>query len=338
MKSLIYKIFPSAILSLLLLLSLTAPVTAQNRSVTGTVTDDKGQPVVNAKIKIIGVDIFRELNCTTNKKGEYSYLLGLQAVSYRIIARKEGFKPEFKENIRPELGEQKTVDFKLTPGEDSKLPFEMTPAELEAYKKQFEEQAKVRAFSAEIKAHFDSGVQLMDQQKYPEAIEEFNKALERDPKQPGILSRIADAYSKTNKNDEALAALEKAIVITPKDGALYTNKGAILSRMGKMAESQEAFKKALEVNPSGSAQSHYNIGITLLNSGETDKAAESFKQAIVADSNYAEAYYQLGMCLSGKNETIPAAIEALQKYVQIGQKPDQKETAKQIIDALKGSK
>jgi tetratricopeptide (TPR) repeat protein len=338
MKSLIVKLFPSTILSLLLFLSLITPIVAQNRSVNGTVTDDKGQPVADAKIKIIGVDIYRELNCTTNKKGEYSYLLGLQAVSYRIIVRKEGFQPAYKENIRPELGEQKSVDFKLTPGPDSKLPFEMTKEEIEAYNKQSAEQQKVKAFSAEIKAHFDLGVQLVDQEKYTEAIEEFNKALERDPKQPGILSRVAEAYSKINKNDEALAALDKAIVIAPKDGSLYTNKGAILSRMGKTAESQEAFKKALEVNPSGSAQSYYNIGITLLNSGDTEKAAESFKQAIAADANYAEAYYQLGMCLSGKNETIPAAIEALQKYIQIGQKPDQKETAKQIIDALKGSK
>ena len=52
----------------------------------------------------------------------------------------------------------------------------------------------------------------------------------------------------------------------------------------------------------------------------TEKATDALKRAIAADPSFAEAYYQLGMCLSANPDTIPAAIEALNKYIQIGQK------------------
>ncbi len=112
--------------------------------------------------------------------------------------------------------------------------------------------------------------------------------------------------------------------------------GVALSKLGKTAESQEAFKKAAALNPAAAAQNFYNLGVTLVNSGKTAEAADAFKQSIAADPNFAEAYYALGMALSGKQETIPAAIEALKKYVEIGKKPDQVEVAKQIIAALGG--
>jgi superkiller protein 3 len=110
--------------------------------------------------------------------------------------------------------------------------------------------------------------------------------------------------------------------------------GVLLGKMGKVAESQEAFKKAASVNPGAAGQNFYNLGATLVNSGKTAEAADAFRQAIAADPNFAEAYYQLGICLSGNHTTIPEAIKSLQKYIEIGQKADQIEVAKQLIQAL----
>ena len=141
---------------------------------------------------------------------------------------------------------------------------------------------------------------------------------------------------KLGKNEEALANYKKAIELDPNNPSLFTNMGVVLSKLGKTDESQEAFKKSAALNPAGAAQSFYNLGVTLTNSGKTAEAADAFKQSIAADSNFAESYYALGMALSGKQETIPAAIEALKKYIAIGKKPDQVEVAKQIIAALGG--
>ncbi len=338
MNFLIRKSFLTVILSAGLLLALAAPAAAQNRAVRGKVTDDKGQPVADVQIQIMGLDTYRNLTTKTNKKGEFFYLLGLQKVNYRVVARKAGFQPQYKENISPEMGEEVTVDFQLIPGQDQKLPFEMTDAEREQYQKQASQSEERQKFSAEIKAHFDLGVQLFNGEKYAEAIEEFNKAFEKAPNQPAIISRIADSYMKLGKNEEALASYEKALALNPADTNLYTNIGVVLSKMGKVKESQEAFKKAAEMNPASAAQNYYNLGVTLFNGNNVAEAVDAFRKAVAADPNFAEAYYQLGMCLSSNQAEIPAAIEAFQKYIQIGQKPENVEVAKQIISALKAAK
>ncbi len=284
------------------------------------------------------MDVIRTFTCKTNKKGDYQYLLGLEGGVYRVIVRKTGYEPQYRENIRPSLGDTVTVDFKLDPGQDRKLPFEMTAAEKEQYKQENEQRAKRKAASAEVQSHFDQGKLLSNQEKYAEAVDEFNKALEKDAKQPGILEALADAYSKMGKNDEALAAYDKAVSLDPNNVELLTNMGVALNKAGKVTESQEAFKKAAAMNldPASAAKSFYNLGVTNFNSGKVDDAVDSFKKAIAADPNFADAYYQMGICLSAKPETAPAAIEALNKYIAIGKKPDQIDVAKQVIKALQG--
>jgi tetratricopeptide (TPR) repeat protein len=310
--------------------------TTQTRSIKGKVTDDKDQPVAEAQISIIATDITRNFTVKTNKKGEYLYLLGQQIATYRIVVRKAGFQPDVKENIRPEFGEASVVDFKLSPGPDRKLPFEMSQQDLDDYKKKSEEVQKKNKFSGDVQAAFKLGVQLTEEGKYDEALAELNKALEKDPEQPAIHAAIGNVYAKSGKNEEALAAYNKAIGFSPNDPDLYTTVGITMNAMGKIAEAQDAFKKAATLNPAAAAQNYYNLGIIFINSGKADEAADAFKQSIAADPNFSESYYQLGMALSGKQATIPAAIDALKKYIAIGKKPEKVEVAKQIIQALGG--
>lgn len=332
----IRKAFLPTAISLALLLTLASPTAAQTRSIKGKVKDEKGQPIADAQITIQGTDIVRNLQTKTNKNGEYMYILGLQTGVYRVIARKAGYQPQYKVNISPQAQEVAEVDFTLVPGEDYKLPFEMTDAEKKSLQKQAEQPEKKGQLSPEVKARFENGVKLSDQGMYAEAIEEFNKALEKVPDQAVVIARIGEANLKLGKNEEALANYKRAIELDPNDPNLYTNMGVALSKMHKTAESKEAFKKAASMNPASAAQNYCNLGITLVNSGNSEEAAAAFKEAIAADPNYAEAYYHLGMALSAKQDTIPAAIEALKKYIQIGQKPDQVEIAKQVIAALGG--
>jgi tetratricopeptide (TPR) repeat protein len=310
--------------------------TAQTRSIKGKVVDDKGQPIVGVQISILGIDMARNYTTKTDKKGQYIYMLGLQAGTFRIVARAPGFQPQVKENVKPELSEAAEVNFELSPGEDYKLPFEMSEAERADYMKRYADQEKRKQAAEGLRNLLKNGVQLTEEGKYPEAIAEFNKALQSRPDEPGIYAAIANAYTKLGKNDEALLSYQKAVSLNPNDPNLYKSMGMLLNSMGKIPEAQEAFKKSAELNPASSAQDYYNIGVTMVNSGQAENAAEAFKKAIAADANFSEAYYQLGMALSGKQATIPAAIEALKKYVQIGKKPEQVEVAKQLITALGG--
>jgi hypothetical protein len=57
--------------------------------------------------------------------------------------RKQGFRPACKETIRPESGEESTVDFKLEPGPGQNPPFERTQAEIEQLNKKTDGQKKL---------------------------------------------------------------------------------------------------------------------------------------------------------------------------------------------------
>jgi len=308
---------------------------AQNRTFKGTVTDEKGQPVEGAKVTIDGQNIVMHFETKTNKKGEYVYLMGLQAGNFRIVVRKEGFQPAFKENLQPPLGEPLVTDFTLKSGADYSLPWEMTDEEKEIYLKQAEQAQKRKELEGEIKAVFEEGKTLAEAGDHAQAIEAFKKALEMAPDEPVIFAAIAKAQSDLGQNEEALISYQKAMEGDSYNPDLHMNLGVVLNALGRVDEAREAFKKSAELNPANAAQTYYNLGATLVNSGDTSGAIEAFKQSISSDPNYAESYYQLGICLSGDQDSAPA-VEALKKYVEIGQRTDQVEVAKQIIEALGG--
>ncbi len=321
----------------LMLLMLGLPAMAQNRIVEGLVVDNEGNPIEGAQIEIQSLDSkARIYKVKTDNKGKFIYL-GIAQGQYRVVARAEGFQPNYFQPVRPTISEPTTVNLKLTPGDDMKLPFEYTEEELEQYRREMEKAEERLAASAEVKAAFNAGLELSRAGQYEEAIAEFQKALDKDPEQANIVANMADSYSKLEKNEEALKAYQRAIELDPNEAAFHTNMGVLLSQMGKMDESQEAFKKAAELNPAGSAQNFYNIGATMVNNGQTEAAIESFRQAISVDPNFSEAYYQLGMCLSGTPDTMSDAIEALKKYIEIGSNPDHIDVAKQIIAALEAA-
>ena len=309
---------------------------AQNRSFKGTVVDDKGQPIEGAKITIDGQDIVLHFETKTNKKGEYIYLIGMQSGTFRMVVRKEGFQPAFKQNLVPPLGEPLVTDFTLKPGADYPLPWEMSDEEKAAMLKQHEQQQKRKEMEGEIKEKFSEGVQLSEAGDHVQAIEAFKQVLEKAPDEPVVYAAIAKAQYSLGLNEEALASYRKAIELDPYNPDFYMNEGVVLNALGKVDEARESFKKSAELNPRMAAQTYYNLGATLVNSGDTSGAVEAFQQSVASDPNYAESYYQLGICLSGDQDKVPDAIAALKKYVEIGQKPDQVEVAKQIIQVLEG--
>lgn len=216
--------------SLMLVALLVVPAMAQNRVIRGKVTDEGGQPVVGAEVKILGVDVKREYKVPTEKKGDYFYM-GLPTGVYRVVVRAKGFQPDFKENIRPALGGESVVDFQLKPGDPTmKLPFEMSPQELEKLKQDYQKAQNAQKASGEVKGAFDAGLKLAAEGKFEEALVEYKKALEKDPDQAYIQANLADALAKLGKNDDALAAYQKALSLKPDDAALYTNCGVLLGK------------------------------------------------------------------------------------------------------------
>ncbi len=189
---------------------------------------------------------------------------------------------------------------------------------------------------------------------YEQAIAAFKKAAEADPKQEAIWSHLAEAQTGlagTQMGAEAEATLtaalesyEKSIALKPADPAVHNNYALALARLKKFPEATAELKKAAEFDPPGAGKYYYNLGALLVNAGQYDQAAETFKKAIELTPSYAEAHFQYAVCLSskmtvtadGKTVAPPEMKDELDKYLELAPSGPNAEAAKGMLAALVG--
>ena len=81
---------------------------AQLGIVRGKVTDEQGEAIQDVVIKLES-PAGQKYKIKTNKKGEYFHGGVKTGHSYRVIAEKEGYQPEYADNVRPGRAGQLTV-------------------------------------------------------------------------------------------------------------------------------------------------------------------------------------------------------------------------------------
>ena len=137
---------------LLAALALAAPALAQTGGIRGKVTDQAGNPVPDAVVKIEAKSMTRKLEVKTNKKGEYIQI-GLYPGEYKITASKDNLSWTIEKNIG--LGDPEMLDIKLAPAAPSK--------------EAADQNAKVRQI-------FDDGVTAAKAEKWDDAIAKVTEA------------------------------------------------------------------------------------------------------------------------------------------------------------------
>lgn len=327
--------------AMMLAFGLVAPAFGQVRSIKGKVLDETGNPVNEARITISGMEIKRNYNTKTNKKGEYFYG-GLTAGKYYVGVEADGFNCDFVQGITPAANDPANVEFKLKKGPGcSKLPFMMSDEEKQKVKEQQEEAKKQQASAGAVKVDFDAGLAAATAGNYDDAIASFKKALEKDQTQPYVWANLADVYSKKKNYPEAIAAFNKAIELKPDDANLLQNLGNTYGASGDTAKAEEMYKKAASMAPVGgggaNAAAFYNLGVTQWNANKAAEAIDAFSKALAADPNYGttnpEIHYNLGMAYINVGK-VNEALASLQTYVKLVSKGKNYDDAKSWIGML----
>ena len=125
--------------------------------------------------------------------------------------------------------------------------------------------------------------------RYDEAISNYNKALEINPRYALAYCDRGAAYAKKGHYDEAISDFTKALEINPKFAGAHHNRGLTYGRKGQYDEAISDFTKALEINPKF-AEAHYYRGFTYFKKGQYDEAISDFNKAIDIDPKDAVAY------------------------------------------------
>ncbi|HFB97757.1 MAG TPA: tetratricopeptide repeat protein, partial [Bryobacterales bacterium] len=318
------KLAVAAGFSLLFLFVSAAPAVAQTSAIEGEVIGEDGNPVKGALILIERQDIRGTYKVKTNKKGRFFHA-GLPLGTYVVKCLINDKVVDQVNGVRTTLGENTQVNFDLQAlarkrqalqqaAASGQLTEEqmrgLTPEQREALKRQMEERAKAMRKNKALNDAYNAAMQAKQARQWDTAIQNFQKAIEIDPKQHVVWAQLADTYvNKANSVggparqealEKAIEAYRKVLELMPQDAAYHNNFGLVLARAGRLEEAQAELKKAAELNPADAGKYYYNLGAVLVNTGKQEEAMQAFKMAIDADPTYANAWFQYGMALLAK--------------------------------------
>jgi tetratricopeptide (TPR) repeat protein len=298
--------------AVLVAVAMATPTTAQSTGmVKGKVIDAKGLPVEGAQVTIEYKDgVARSYTVKTNKKGEYTQI-GLVPGNYKVTATKEKVGTQsFDGRVR--LGDTLECNFKLDPSV-STGPSKEEVAKIAAIKKLFDDgvaasrsgdnDGAIAKFNEAVgimptcyDCYYNIGYAYAQKKEYDKAEEAFKKSIELKADYVEAYNGLAQIYNAQKKFEDAQAASQKAAALAAAGGqaaggggvdALY-NQGVIAWNAGKAEDAKKAFEEALKVDPKH-ANSHYQLGMCLINLGKMPEAAAEFEAylATAPDGQYA---------------------------------------------------
>lgn len=151
----------------------------------------------------------------------------------------------------------------------------------------------------------------MQEEKYAEAIQEFQKALWHDPNLAEAYNGLGNAYMIQGQLDEALEAQQKAIELKPNMANAHVSLGLIWLKRAEVSRSDVDYKRALsacrqgiELNPDLQVPTVVRValGRTYLNEGKLSEARHQYEAILKSDPNFADAHYYLGRIYSEQND------------------------------------
>ena len=161
-----------------------------------------------------------------------------------------------------------------------------------------------------------------EQGEFDTAIAYYREALTEHEEAPLIHFNLALALERQQKQAEALIEYQRAIELDPKITVAHLNRGAILARSsGTLKEGTASLLRAVELNPNLAA-SHYHLGMALERGSQFQSAYQHYRQAsLLAPDHFGNAM-QLAHLLERSGKVEQALVE-YQKIAHIHPKNPQ---------------
>ncbi len=352
------------ILAALVLTLLASSAVAQTGALQGKVIDANGEGVRDAMIYIERIGVRGNYKVKSRKNGNYFHA-GLPLGKYNVRLEIDGKEVYSISNYQMKLGEAEPVDFDLGEIQNEQKSRQASggptkddvAAMSDQQRKQYDKALKAReqqiSKNKKLNETFNAAMEAKRLQDYATAVQHFREAAEIDDAQDVIWGNLAEALSgmvstKTGEErdqvgEEAIAAYRQAITLRP-DPAYHNNLGLLLIRMQRVEEGAAELETAAQLAPDNAATYYFNLGATMVNTGNTQGAIDAFTKATVVQPEFANAYYQLATVLVGTAQMkedgsiIPAAgtVEAYQKYLELEPQGQYVASAQAMVQSLTG--
>ena len=181
---------------------------------------------------------------------------------------------------------------------------------------------------------FNRGLGSYCKGQYDQAISDFTKALEINPRDTMVYNNRGVAYKNKGLYGQAISDLTKSLEINPRYADAYYNRGLVYSDKGQHDQAISDYTKALEINPRY-AEVYNDRGIAYEKKGQSDQAISDFTKALEINPRYAYAYYNRGFAYSDEGQ-YDQAISDFNKVIEIDPRDADAYINRQIAYKKKG--
>lgn len=170
-------------------------------------------------------------------------------------------------------------------------------------------------YSLEPQVLHAMGLVSYKKENFKGAIEQMEKAVQIDKKNPLFYGNLGEAYRRNKQLNKAMAAFEKALVIMPEFLKAHLGVANTFRDMKKYPEAISRYRLSLAINPQFAPAYHY-LGLTFVELEKVNDAIPVLRKAVALRPGYMEAQLSLANTL----EMTSQYEEALQIYNMLVEK------------------
>jgi Tfp pilus assembly protein PilF len=295
---------------------------AQGAMVRGTVLDEQGRPLAGVKVEMqfMGKEPKTFLR-TTNEKGGFVQV-GLPSGSYQLKYTKEGYQPLLTRTS-------------ITAGGLTEVPTETLKAAVaKAAPVAAAAEPGVPDVAKEIQDTYAKAMEAVGGGRLDEAEALFKQVLEKAPDLAPARYNLGHIYTRRKDWPAAEAEFKRVIELQPERGDAYTALAVVYQETNRGPQAVELISGAGSRFEQDAAF-QYAAGIAYLNAGDNALAQAAFVKARDLDPSRVEAHYFLATLAVGAGK-VDEAVAHLTTYLSLtGQNPQNLETARRLLEALK---
>lgn len=279
--------------------------------VEGRVTNEKGEPIADAVVKLLHQN--EGPTVKTGKNGRWAYL-GLMGGAWDVDVSAPGYET-FQTTVQlSEITRIPPMDIRLK-AEAPKPPPDVP-----------------RGASPDVIPILQKGNELLQAKDYAGARDQYEKALAIVPDNPAILRGIARAQYGEKRTADAVATLKRVLEKEPNDVDTTLLLASLQLEQGQLEEGKATLAKVPREAVKDPAV-YVNLGVLMLNKKQPRDAWEEFNRAVGLKPDDADAHFYRGLCayqLKNKAE----AMADFQKYLELAPTGDQAKDAKELLKSI----
>lgn len=178
-------------------------------------------------------------------------------------------------------------------------------------------------------SHYQSGLELVRQSRYQEAVAEFKRALQTDnDSAAGTYFALGSVYERLNRSEDAIEAYSNAVKVDPNFAEAYAKLGLLYDRSAQFLKAVRMHTMAIRLRPND-VELRKNLGLAYFNVGSYPEAIKAYTQALQINPEDATIHYSLGLVYLDLGDE-ELALEKQKQIKELGEG----QLASQLMDEI----